>query len=386
MKPLYRQPLLILTLALTVLAALLWSGLPNDDQSPDLTEQNSPLTSLLGGLEPEEPFPQVSAPRPFDFPADHLEHPEYQNEWWYFTGHLKEVGQDDYQYGFQFTLFRHALAPPRPDDTDWASNQIYMGHLALTDFTTGRHMATEIFSRKGPDLAGTALQPPQVWVKHWRIQSQQNDRWLPLMLEANAPELPLKLALTATSQIPPVLQGIEGYSPKSPATASYYYSYTHLEIFGTLSTDNKHETHVTGQAWFDHEWSSSYLESDQKGWDWFSLQLDNGMALMLFEIRSPVPELNTRTVTLTDANGQKIPLTPSDVETSVTKHWQSPSGRNYPAQWRLRIPSQQMDVIITPRVADQEMRLTVVYWEGAVQVKGTHQGVGYVELSGYQEE
>ena len=47
-----------------------------------------------------------------------------------------------------------------------------------------------------------------------------------------------------------------------------------------------------------------------------------------------------------------------------------------------------LDLAITPAARDQELRLSVRYWEGAVEVTGRSGadeigGLGYLELAGY---
>ncbi|WP_426417625.1 lipocalin-like domain-containing protein [Aestuariirhabdus sp. LZHN29] len=395
------------TIRLSLLAALVTAGIlalltlhtesidsPNGHlkQTPGEVETNATQTggdrdltlgSLLGEGAAGPVFPQVSGPRPFSFPRDHIGHPEYRSEWWYFTGQLRSPESPEFRYGFQFTIFRHALTPLDTHSEGWNSPQIYMGHLALTDFESGQHLASEMISRAGPDIAGSALEPPRVWIKNWRIESLRNSAWLPLMLTAQDPLLPLDLNLVMESGAPIVLQGDQGFSPKGPNTASHYYSYPRLKVSGSISTDNAARIAVEGQAWFDHEWGSSYLENGQLGWDWFSLQLDNGMTLMWFEIRSSDPKLNTRAITLVDARGNRLSLEPKEVDVKISGYWDSPDSRRYPSGWRIHIPRYQLDLSIEPRVKDQEMHLTVVYWEGAVAVSGSHTGAGYVELSGY---
>ncbi|RRJ85026.1 lipocalin-like domain-containing protein [Aestuariirhabdus litorea] len=346
-------------------------------------QSETTLRALLGDSGREAGFPQVKAPRPFEFPLDHLGHPEYRSEWWYVTGHLRPQGATEFRYGFQLTLFRHALRPTTTAISGWSSPQVYMGHLALSDFQQEKHFSEEIISRSGPDLAGYAMDPPRVWVKSWRMESVDPPDWLPLRLVAQAPQQSLGLDLELRATTPPLLQGDRGFSPKGPNTASHYYSYPNLQVHGLLSTAEAMEIAVEGQAWFDHEWGSSYLEPGQQGWDWFSLQLDNGVTLMWFQIRSQTTELNTRAVTLADVQGNRLPLDPAEVEVTPLDVWSSPSGRRYPSGWQLSIPRYQISLRIEPRIKDQEMRLAVVYWEGAVTLSGSHSGVGYVELSGY---
>ncbi len=359
--------------------------------SADKTTIN--LNSLLGDTPSDssinnqntghQTFPQVTQPRDFKFPEDHLAHTTYRSEWWYFTGHLKEQGQTEFRYGFQFTIFRHALTPSSEKSANWASPQIYMGHLAITDVTKNVHSTKELFSRAGPDLAGSSTNPPKIWLKTWSIISSDDKDWLPLRIKAQAPDSNIKLDLLVDSEKPQILHGNNGYSPKGPDTASYYYSYTRLHLKGLLNHNEQSDIAVNGQGWFDHEWGSSYLTPEQTGWDWFSLQLDNGMELMLFEIRSDLAKLNTRSVTLVSSRGEKLPLSINDVSLETLQRWQSPSGKSYPAQWHLKIPRYKLDLRIKPRIANQEMSLSIMYWEGAVEISGSENGLGYVELSGY---
>jgi predicted secreted hydrolase len=139
----------------------------------------------------------------------------------------------------------------------------------------------------------------------------------------------------------------------------------------------------------DREWSTSALGDDQVGWDWFALQLDDGRDLMYYQLRTqdgtPDPESDG---VLVGEDGTKTPLYRDDVTLEVTDTWTSPLGGTYPSGWRLRVPSQDLDLTITPYFEAQELDVSVRYWEGAVRVDGTAngqpiRGSGYVELTGY---
>ena len=199
----------------------------------------------------------------------------------------------------------------------------------------------------------------------------------------------LDLELGATK--PLVLHGDRGLSAKSaePGNASYYVGYTRLRASGRIGTDGSGAS-AQGEAWFDHEWSTSALGAGAIGWDWWSLQLDDGRELMLFEIRQKDGGRDPASGgTLVAADGRSRRLSAADVETTALGHWTSPrSGASYPARWRLRIPSEGIELEVEPLVADQEMRTAFTYWEGAVRVSGTsgaqpRNGRGYVELTGY---
>lgn len=333
-------------------------------------------------------YQRAYAPRPFDFPADHGPHPDFRNEWWYVTGNL--VDADGRQFGYQLTLFRIALAPQPPiNDSAWRTHQAYMGHFAIVDVAQNRHYHFERFSRDALGLAGAQATPFQAWLEDWRLVGAEST-FFPLQIRVRQETISLELVLHTAK--PVVLQGDQGLSQKSaePGNASYYYSYTHLPTTGLLRLGEKTFT-VSGASWLDREWSTSALGSDQSGWDWFALQLDDGRDLMFYRLR----DHNNRSDPfskgmLIATDGQAKSLTSQEVELEPLGEWRSPlTGDRYPAGWRLRLPADKLILTVTPKVADQEMRLTVKYWEGAVFVSGHSEdrkisGQGYLEMTRYE--
>ena len=90
-----------------------------------------PVDRVLGP-EPDPGFARAKAPAMLQFPADHGPHDDYALEWWYLSGNVYTPGGR--RFGYQFTLFRIGLRPGAPAaDSRWRSNQIYMGHGAITD-------------------------------------------------------------------------------------------------------------------------------------------------------------------------------------------------------------------------------------------------------------
>ncbi len=174
-----------------------------------------------------------------------------------------------------------------------------------------------------------------------------------------------------------------------PGNASIYYSMTRQPLDGTMTVaGSTHE--VAGLAWIDREWSTSALAPDQVGWDWFSLQLDNGDDLMWYRLRRRDGSIErTSCGSLVSEAGTMWLLQPGMVEATPIDEWRAPDGGAvYPARWRLVGRSPRFDLEVEPLVADQELRLFVRYWEGAVSVKGTRDGKpvagrGYLEMTGY---
>jgi predicted secreted hydrolase len=377
-----RRGLIVVALLAAVVAALAWL-LPERQSAPPRQGYQS-VTDALGGNNTEG-YARATHPREFSFPADHGAHPDFRNEWWYFTGNLSTA--DGRRFGYQLVIFRIALQPEPPEHVSrWAGNQIYMGHLALTDPLQEQHLHEERFARAAIGLAGAQAQPFRVWLENWSVTETSGNRW---ELQARTDRFNLQLELQSLK--PVMLQGDGGLSRKSaePGNASYYYSLTRLATQGTLTLDGTSHD-VQGLSWLDREWSTSALADDQAGWDWFSLQLDSGDDLMFYQLRRKDGSIDPLSAgTLVDAGGRATSLHPDGVVIETLDNWQSPAGVRYPSRWRLRIPAHGFDLTITPLMAGQELDVSVRYWEGAVAVEGKRdgdgiRGHGYVELTGYR--
>jgi predicted secreted hydrolase len=333
----------------------------------------------LGGV-PDAGFKRAITPRTFSFPADHGAHPGFRTEWWYLTGNLQADNGD--HYGFQLTLFRNALAPTSPaEGSTWRTNEVYMGHFALTDVANKEFHAFERFARPVAGQAGARNWPLRAWLGNWIIRADERG-W-----HASAAANGVRIDLALTPQTAPVLQGDGGLSQKSaePGNASYYYSLPNLVATGRLDA-GRGEVAVTGSAWLDREWSTSSLAPDQAGWDWFALQLADGRQLMYYRLRridGSIAPFSSGTLIAADGSSQRIRA--EQVRLEELADWLSPSGIRYPARWRLQVPDYDIDLSITPLLANQELPLSVYYWEGAVAVeqRGAAAGFGYVELAGY---
>jgi predicted secreted hydrolase len=308
------------------------------------------------------------------------QHLDYQAEWWYYTGNLADAGGN--RYGFQLTFFRRGLTPGLPDrPSEWASNQIYFAHFTVTDVSGDSFTYHERFSRGSPGLAGVQSAPYHVWLEDWYAKEIMPGK---IELKAEAEDIALNLVLAQAK--PAALQGNQGLSQKSdePGNASYYYSLTNNPASGTISTPRGSFT-VTGNAWKDHEWSTSGLGLEAVGWDWFSLQLDDGREVMYFNIRKEDGSLEAVSGgTLIEQDGSTRYLSQEAVEITVLDDWQSPeSGATYPMEWSFAVPGEGIELHLKPLLPQQELRVSFTYWEGAVEIEGTQQGYGYIEMTGY---
>ena len=356
-----------------------------DDESTERSE----LSTLLSA-EGNAGFEFAVKPRSFEFPRDHGPHPAFRNEWWYVTGNLDAT--DGRRFGFELTIFRFALTPDEVESKSaWHSNQVYIAHFAVTDADGETFYVAERFSRGALGLAGAQAEPFRVWIDDWEIAAadshQGREHW---KLRASGDDFALRLQLAAEKS--PVLNGDNGLSKKSAeaGNASYYYSITRWQTDGHLRL-GKDEIAVSGLSWLDREWSSSALAADQRGWDWFALQLSDGGEMMFYNLRKTDGTQDIHSAgTWIAADGQSRHLNSDDVSVTVTREWESPEGGTYPSAWDIRAPELGLSLAVTSIIDDQELFTTVRYWEGAVDVTGTHNGDevtgrGYVELTGYAD-
>ena len=352
--------------------------------------------SPLRAAEDGEGYLSITGPCQLQFPQDHGPHCGYRTEWWYYTGNLRaDTGE---RFGFQLTFFRSRLSPPGAESTwpkpasAWRTQHIFLAHAALSDIDGGRFLHAEDMAREAIDIAGARYESEttEIFLKNWFVRLAPEEHHLSAVTDDFA------LNLTLNPLKAPVLHGDGGYSLKgsTPERSSCYYSFTRLEAQGTLAQGGRFLT-VKGSAWMDHEFSSAPLESDLSGWDWFSLQLSDGNELMIYLLRkkdggfSPVSS-----GTFVDRFGRGSHLSRDEFDIEVLDHWKSSkTGALYPSQWRIRVPSRRLDLIVVPNLADQELQTLettqVTYWEGSVSVnavQGSHpiRGTGYVELTGYE--
>ena len=340
-------------------------------------------------------YDQALTPRAFTFPADHGPHPGYKIEWWYYTGNLVDAGGR--RFGYQFTIFRSALTPPSPQDSArtsaWATNQLYSAQFAISDLEGEDFYSFEQASRGAAGLAGAQGDPFRVWVEGWQVAAADEPQGEPPAMRIQAQQGEVALDLVLRPEKPLVIQGDGGLSKKSTTegVASYYYSITRLATTGTLSFDG--ESHdVTGWSWMDREWSSTLLDKNQQGWNWFSIQLDDGRDIAFAWLRP------TDNVTkpfgygaVYDAAGTKDDFTLEGMVATPTEMWSSPrSGGRYPVRWQINLPDPGLELTIDAAMPDQELDVGVPYWEGAILVQGTADGQpitgrGYLEMTGYGE-
>ncbi|PFH04357.1 putative secreted hydrolase [Collimonas sp. PA-H2] len=327
-------------------------------------------------------FVQVTPEKTLALPQDTGAHPDFRTEWWYATGWL--ALPDGKPLGFQITFFRSATEHDRANPSAFAPSQLIIAHAALSDPSLGKLLHDQKSARAGFGLAYAKEGNTDVALDDWRLLRQADGRYL---VSVAARDFTLELSLAPTQ--PPLLQGDGGYSRKGPQAtqASYYYSEPQLQVSGKVSRAGQAQA-VSGSAWLDHEWSTSVLAADAVGWDWLGANLDDGSALMGFQIRNRSGDKVWAHAVLRDAHGQVTQYGPEQVSFVPQRSWRSPrTDASYPVQAVLHTGAIAWSLL--PLQDDQELdsRLSTgsVYWEGAVTVNrdGKRAGRGYLELTGY---
>ncbi len=336
-------------------------------------------------------YAPVTANQPLVFPADYGSHPQYRTEWWYVTGWLKTAHAES--LGFQITFFRTRPGIEESNPSAFAAHQLLIAHCAISDPKRGGLWQDQRIRRAGMGLAEAASGDTDVRIDGWSLRrdSAGPSAGQPSIYSAKIDAEGFSFDITLAETQPVLLNGDAGVSRKGPmpAATSHYYSLPHLRVAGTISRKGGSDR-VNGEAWFDHEWSSEYLDAEAIGWDWIGINLDDGAALMAFRMRGLQGESRWAGGTLRGSDGQVQVLGPSEVEFRAARQWTSPRTQiTYPVQWRVRAGSREFE--LQPLIDDQEndTRLSTgaIYWEGAVWAYEQQRpvGRGYLELTGYGE-
>ncbi|MCX6970602.1 MAG: carotenoid 1,2-hydratase [Verrucomicrobia bacterium] len=323
----------------------------------------------------------------YAFPADHGNHPGFKTEWWYFTGNLHS--SDGKDFGYQLTFFRQGVREPgAPAATSrFVVSDVKFAHFAVAEISGGKFHHFQRLARGAFGEAGFDEGKRLAWIRDWTCERTGDNGF-----RLAAKEEGIAVELDLASARPPIVHGRNGVSQKAEGEgrASHYYSLTRLETTGRVTIDGKvHD--VSGTSWFDHEWASNQLAAHQKGWDWFSLQLNDGTELMLFQIRTDDDKQDPHSAgTFVFEDGSDLQIGQAGFSLEPTAWWRSETtGANYPVEWRLSVRAIDLELEIKPRLRRQELDAKpFTYWEGAVEAAGTRnskpvEAVGYLEMTGY---
>lgn len=336
---------------------------------------------LITSLHAQTTADGFALPQPgktFAFPRDHGSHPEFRTEWWYITGHLDAT--DGHRFGFQVTFFRQAR---REDDK---TLHLHLAHAALLDAQTGRFLHEERLNRAGWDAASSET-TLAVHNGNWSLKLDESTQQLHITATVKNEAL---LQLDLTPSKPLVIFGKDGVSRKgaSATAASHYLTWPRLKTTGTVRLGPA-EHAVTGEAWMDHEFSSSQLDEGQVGWDWAALQLKDGREIMVYRMRRKDGTLDpASTLAVIDQQGKVRHLPSTSFTWEVLSTWKSPrNAAEYPTHIRIHFEDESFE--LKPLAQDQEQDGGITrlpYWEGACDILDSHghtTGRAFLELAGY---
>jgi len=321
----------------------------------------------------------------YEFPRDYFNHEEYQTEWWYYTGNLKAA--DGHRFGFELTFFRQGITR-ESNKNSWLMRDLWMAHLALSDVTGQRFYREVRLNRAGPGLAGVDEKSGLVWNGNWQAKISDGEEELRGVGAAFG--LGLKLQPTKA----PVVHGQNGISQKAEGEghASHYLSLTRLVTSGSIEVGGKRYA-VDGTSWMDHEFFTGSMSADETGWDWLSVQLEDGAELMLYRLRHRDGSIDPYSSgTYVDEQGRSVFLAAKDFTMApLGENWTSAQTKaSYPEKWRVSVGKLGMEFEVTTPLRDQELVTSYgpSYFEGTVDASGkqgsaTLRGVGYLEMTGY---
>ncbi|RKF15686.1 carotenoid 1,2-hydratase [Alginatibacterium sediminis] len=368
-------------LAVLLVNALLLSYLLSHYQ----VSQAAGFSALISGNTLDANYVQVEKNTSLEFMRDHGEHPLFRNEWWYVTANL--VDENGQWYALQWTQFRFRDAKGNKDGV-WSNQQSYMAHAVLN--TKDSQLFNERFARGGVGNAGVELAPLAVYIDDWQWQSKPDSMFpATLSLSWTSGE---SINVHLDSLNTPVLQGHDGYSIKYPNSglSSYYYSFPNIDVNASFEDKDGKKISLSGHAWFDHEWSSQFLADQYHGWDWFSLKLDSGQELMLFQMRREDGK-HYWSGTLSQQGLKTHHINTQQVRSKVSKAMpvqiataNGVTNADMPLVWQIEIPEHQIDIQVSARKQQAWVPARFGYFEGPVDVNGSHQGQGFLELTGYQ--
>ncbi|WP_426060571.1 lipocalin family protein [Hymenobacter sp. B1770] len=320
-------------------------------------------------------------------PQEEAPHVKNSLEWWYFTGHLKDVVTGE-NFGVEYVFFHF-----NPD----GKQDYQMVNFALTDPQTQAFEYDYYLGKLAVPL--TAALPINLSQRKddqtWTLTGQEGRYQLHARMSTKGPnnKAGQAISLSTTPAKPVLLHGGTGYEQYGPVAQAGYYSYPRLATTGIIEVGGK--THqVTGELWYDRQWNCGGVNKRNVAWDWLSIQLDDPKEeIMLYAVHETKTGQQIGGGSHFGTKGENLHLAETDFKLEPLTYWTSPeSKKKYPATWRITVPSKGYDLTVTPLVPNQELNmrlfkvLKLSYWEGMCRVTGTQNGKpvtgnAYVEIT-----
>lgn len=341
--------------------------------------------------------PVISAARapepPLRFPQDAGAHLDVRAEWWNLKGLLQAPGQP--ALGFHMAFFRTTVESAAQNTSRFAPRHVLGARASLSDPSHDQGWHDLRMARLGFGLAELDESDMRITLQDWTLGRRGSAGRPELVAHVSAPDFTLDLRCAPTQAV--MLHGENGTIHRDPFLGypTRYYSLPQLQVTGQVNgpvSGQRRTLEVTGRAWLDHGWGRRMMAPDAVGADWVCINLNDGSALMVFQMRrtdgSPVWEGATwRRPGAPDRvfKHDEIHMVPGQV-------WRSPAtGASYPVAWRIELAGTSYTV--KARMHQQEVDggngIGDVYWEGLCDLldgQGRALGAGYLEMTGYAGE
>ena len=309
--------------------------------------------------------------RPLEFPFDHGPHFNTINEWWYFTGEVLAV--EGKTLGFEFTIFKRWVGG--------LDGFAYLGHLAVSDLDVSKHYFAETMT--APSVSGIEEGKTEIVISNFSYIFSETEGFI---INAEAESLSIDLTLIPSMDVLP--HGQDGIIVMGDGRNSFYYSFANLMTAGKISVNGVEYIVSSGRTWMDHQWGNFTWFG--LFWDWFSLRLDDGGALMLFQFRNILDHVVESNWTYRSASG--LVKYGEEFSVQANRIYKDENGNcDYPIDWIVQIPDIHAEFVVSPLFDEQVLYdvWTPNYWEGLCSVKGMIggdlvMGSAYVELTGYE--
>lgn len=360
------------------------------------------LLALAGRAGALSPSPALAGTGSFlgQSPLSLLEpHPGFKVEWWYVTGFLK-TGSGEH-LGFQGTFFRFKTGYRHPASlpaSPWEPKEIVSFHGAISFLDEKRFVSREKTRRSFRSLAGSRARPFSVFVGSDRLEATGTTAAGDPVFSLTESVGGSRLRLTLTPATGPLWQDPEGKLRTGPRDSdwAWYYSYPEMTVTGTLEGEKdpgKHvETAVTGEAWFDHEWTGQALGADQGGWIWMWGLFDSPRGkkgFMLFQMLRKDGSLDAF------RGGTVFGITPEGLTSGYARSrevhvdslvFKKTEDGCVPEKVRFTLDNREK-IVATPFFPGQVLKGSTTYWEGGVHVdleknNSPFAGRGYLEVTG----
>lgn len=311
------------------------------------------------------------------FPKDEGVHNAEPIEWWYTVGHVTGVTTGT-QYSYMLTYFHYPqfgfqgfrILNICDDDKG-----LFYGETLPVNYP--------VLAKDSLNIKSTVLgRGTETWTNKTTAQGKA----IPFEYQLKAASQSGSLQLEYISQKRPLILADSGYFPQGATNYTYYYSQTDNTVTGSITIGNTTEQ-VTGTAWIDRQYGSFNPVSGEK-YEWFNLQLSNGMDLNLFAIftkdnRTP-STINYKTLAVyVDSTTQ---YTTADFHLErLAFRYTSDSLQCYSSKWRLTSTKHNIDVVMVAPHNDYEVKLPFRFYEGSTDIAGTVDGKpvtgkGFAEL------